>query len=99
MGCELWSLALSKELKLKLFENMGPWRMFVAKRGEWRELHIGELHDLYSFPNITRVIKSRMRWVGHLARMGGERRELFAGFWWGNLGKRDNLGNRDVSGG
>jgi hypothetical protein len=41
--------------------------------GEWRKLHNEELHDLYSLPNTVRVVKSRMRWAGHVARMGEER--------------------------
>jgi hypothetical protein len=52
--------------------------MFDAKRdevtGEWRKLHNEELNDLYSLPNIVRVVKSRrMRWAGHVASMGEER--------------------------
>jgi hypothetical protein len=43
-------------------------------RGEWRKLHNEKLNDLYSLPNIVRVVKSRrMRWTGHVARMGEER--------------------------
>jgi hypothetical protein len=46
-----------------------------------------EFHALYSSPNIVRVIKSRMIWAGHVARM--EEEEACRGFWWGNLRKRD----------
>ena len=54
--------------------------MFGLRRdkvtGEWRKLHNEELNDLYCSPNIVRVIKSRIRWTGHVARMG-ERRSVY----------------------
>jgi hypothetical protein len=45
---------------------------FYNRGGKWRKLHNEELSDLYSLPNIVRLVKSRrMRWAGHVARMGG----------------------------
>ena len=57
-----------------MFENRVLRRVFGPKRdevtGEWRILHNEELWNLYSLPNIVQVVKSRMRWAGHVAHMG-----------------------------
>jgi hypothetical protein len=77
-GCETWSLTLREERRLRVFENRALRRVFGPRReevtGEWRKLHNEELNDLYSLPNIVRVVKARrMRWAGHVARTGEER--------------------------
>jgi hypothetical protein len=73
-GCE----TLGEEHGLRVFENRVLRRIFGLKRdvmtGEWIKLHKKELCNLYSAPSIIRIIKSRrIRWVGHVARMGEKR--------------------------
>jgi len=74
-GSETWSLTLREERRLRVFENRVLRRVFGSKRDEltleWRKLRNEELSDLYSLPNIVRVVKwRRMRWAGYV---GGER--------------------------
>jgi hypothetical protein len=75
------SLTLRKEKRLRVFENRVLKRMFGPERDEevreWRRLHNEELNDLYSSPNIIRVIKlRRMTRAGHVTCMG-EKREAY----------------------
>jgi hypothetical protein len=74
-GCETWSLTLREEHSLRVFEDRVLRRIFGPRRdevtGEWRKLHNKELRDLYSSPNIIRVIKARrMRWAGACSTNG-----------------------------
>ena len=73
--CEIWSLMLREESRLRVFENRVLSRIFGPKRdevtGEWKKTHKGELNDLYCSPNIIWVTKLRtMRWEGGVSRMG-----------------------------
>jgi hypothetical protein len=72
-GYEIWSLTLREEHGLRVLRRIfGPKRDEVT--GGWRKLHNEELHNLYSSPSIMRMMKTRrMRWAGHIARMGVNR--------------------------
>jgi hypothetical protein len=103
---------IREEHRLGVFENRVLRTIFGPKRdevtGEWRKLHNEELHDLYYSPSIIRIIKARrMRWAGHVARMGEKKNtyRLLVGKperrprrWWLNNIKMDlvEVGWRDV---
>jgi hypothetical protein len=75
-GCDTWCLTLREEHRLRVFKNWILRRLFRPTRDEmtegWRKLHNEELHNLYSSPNIIRMIRSRrMRCVGHVVFMRG----------------------------
>jgi hypothetical protein len=105
--CEAWFQTLREEHRLRVFEKRVLRSRFEPKGGEvrggWRKLHNEELHDLYSLPSISRIIKSRsMRWAGHVARMGRRRRRkrrrrrMHIGFWKERQKERDNCENIDA---
>jgi hypothetical protein len=73
-GYETWSLTLSEEHRLRVFENRVLRRIFGPKRDkvteEWRKLHNAKVHNLYSSPHIRQIKSRRMRWVGQVACIG-----------------------------
>ena len=86
------------ESRLRVFENR-VFRIFGSTKdgvtGEWRKLHNKEFSDMYYSSNIVLVIKSRMRWAGHVAR---RREEVHTGLWWENLRKRDSVEDQSLDG-
>jgi hypothetical protein len=91
--CETFFLTLKEEYRLRVFENRVLRRIFGPKGDEvkkgWRRLSNEELQNLYSSPSIIRMTRPRrMRFAGHVARMGS--RGMHIGFWWENQKARDH---------
>jgi hypothetical protein len=98
-GCDIWSLTLTQERRLRVFESRALRRIFECNedevRGVGRKLNNEEINNLYYAPHIIQVIKSiRMRWAGNVARI----EKLYKGFWWGNLSEREHLEDPGVNG-
>jgi hypothetical protein len=99
--CETWSLTLREENRLRIYENRVLRRIFGSERdqvtGEWRKLHSGELHNLYSSPDIIRAIKSRrIRRSGYVERMAEEKK--CARFRWESPKERGHSEDRGIDG-
>jgi hypothetical protein len=79
-GRETWSRTLREECRLRVFDYRVLRRIFDPKRDEviggWRKLHNEELHNLLSSSSIIRMKSRRMKWAGHVARMGEKDRIL-----------------------
>jgi hypothetical protein len=94
-------LTLREEYRLRVFEDSMLRRIFGPKkyevRGGWRILHNEDLHDLYSSPSISRMMKSmRIRSTRYVVRKGAKRNAI--GFWWDRQKERDYEENQDVGG-
>jgi hypothetical protein len=92
-GRETWSLTLGEAHWLRVFQKRVLRRIIGPKRDEvtggWRKLQNEEVPNLYSSPNIIRMIKSRrMRWAGHVARMGT--RGMHTWYWWESQIEKDH---------